>query len=69
MQTYQDYVTHLSKIADVSNSIALLNWDQEVMMPPKGAEKRAQQIATLSGILHELSTENAFGKSSKKTRN
>lgn len=62
MNTYQNYIAHLSKIADVSNSIALLNWDQEVMMPPKGAEKRAQQIATLSGILHELSTENAFGK-------
>jgi len=69
MQTYQDYATHLNKIADVSNSIALLNWDQEVMMPPKGAEKRAQQIATLSGIHHELSTENAFGVLLQKLQN
>lgn len=61
MNTYQDYTNYLSKIADVANSIAILNWDQEVMMPPKGAEKRAQQIATLSGMHHELSTEKTYG--------
>lgn len=62
MKNYQDYVNHLVKIADIGNSIAVLNWDQEVMMPPKGAEKRAQQISTLAGIHHELSAQEDFGK-------
>lgn len=62
MNTYQKYVNYLTKIADVANSISVLNWDQEVMMPSKGADKRAQQIATLAGIHHELSTDKTFGK-------
>jgi len=62
MKNYEDYVNHLAKIADVGNSIAVLSWDQEVMMPPKGAEKRAQQISTLAGIHHELSAQEDFGK-------
>lgn len=66
MKNYQDYVNHLSKIADISNSIAVLSWDQEVMMPPKGAEKRAQQISTLAGIHHELSAQEDFGTLLKK---
>ena len=62
MKNYEDYVNHLARIADVGNSIAVLSWDQEVMMPPKGAEKRAQQISTLAGIHHELSAQEDFGK-------
>jgi len=61
MKDYQDYKNHLKKIADVEYAIAVLNWDQEVMMPEKGAENRARQIATLSGILHELSVDKDFG--------
>lgn len=61
MKNYEDYKNHCSKIADIANSIALLNWDQEVMMPKKGAKRRAQQIATLAGIHHELGTEKDFG--------
>lgn len=62
MNTYQDYKNHLSKVADVEYSISVLNWDQEVFMPEKGAKHRAQQISTLSGIAHELSTNETFGK-------
>ena len=62
MNTYQDYKNHLSKIADVEYSIAVLNWDQEVFMPEKGAKHRAQQISTLAGIAHELSVDENFGK-------
>ncbi len=62
MNTYQDYKSHLSKVADVEYAISVLNWDQEVFMPEKGAKHRAQQISTLSGIAHELSTNVEFGK-------
>jgi carboxypeptidase Taq len=61
MKNYEDYKNHLSKIADISYALAVLNWDQEVFMPKKGAERRAQQISTLAGIQHELSTDSDFG--------
>lgn len=55
MSLYEQYQQQLRKIADVGYSIAVLNWDQETYLPEKGAGIRAQQIATLSGIAHELS--------------
>ncbi len=44
------------QIADVSNSAALLEWDQETHMPPGAAESRAHQISTLRAIAHGLGT-------------
>lgn len=40
-------------LSDLGAASALLGWDQEVMMPPRGAEGRAHQSATLAGIYHE----------------
>lgn len=59
---YNNYRTHLRKLADVMFSTALLQWDQETYMPPKGSEMRGQQLATLAGISHELSVDPVFGK-------
>ncbi len=56
MTNYNLYLRLMRKIADVQYAASVLNWDQETYMPPKGAEKRAQQLSTLSGIAHELST-------------
>jgi carboxypeptidase Taq len=57
---YQDYKAHLQKIADVKYALAVLQWDQETYMPQRGAGFRAQQVATLSGIAHELFTAESF---------
>jgi carboxypeptidase Taq len=43
----------MQKIADVKFSAAVLQWDQETYLPPKGAEFRARQLATLAEIAHE----------------
>ena len=61
-KSYAQYVAEMQKIADVSYAIAVLQWDKEVQMPPKGAKFRSQQISTLSGIKHELATSDAFGE-------
>jgi carboxypeptidase Taq len=58
---YEQYVAEMQKIADVNYSIGLLQWDKEVKMPPKGAAIRSQQVSTLSGIVHELSTSESLG--------
>lgn len=60
--SYEKYVEHCQKIADVSFTNALLQWDQEVMMPEKGGDLRSRQIATLSVIAHEWSTDPKFGE-------
>ncbi|MCO5234317.1 MAG: carboxypeptidase M32 [Chitinophagales bacterium] len=60
--SYQKYIEHCQKIADIHYSIALLQWDQEVNMPEKGAEARSRQISTLSVIAHEWSTDKNFGR-------
>lgn len=57
---YKKLLKFTNKIADIKNAIAVLNWDQETYMPPKGQGFRAQQIATLSGIAHETETSTAY---------
>lgn len=48
-------------IADVKNASAVLQWDQETFLPPKGASFRGQQISTLSEISHRLFSEEELG--------
>lgn len=59
--TYTDYKQYMNKIANLNTAIAVLHWDKEVNLPPLGAGPRAQQIATLSGMAHELATSDEFG--------
>ncbi|MFO7975379.1 MAG: carboxypeptidase M32, partial [Candidatus Hydrogenedentota bacterium] len=51
----------LGEISDIHNAIALLQWDQETYMPPKGAEARSFQLATLSALKHRLLTTESMG--------
>jgi len=43
----------LAEVDDLENAAALLEWDQLTMMPPGGADERADQTATLQKIAHE----------------
>ncbi len=63
---YEAYKERLVEIADIGYSTAILSWDQETYMPEKGAGFRAQQMATLSGIIHEQFTDKELGKILKK---
>ena len=58
---YDSFVATMRKRADVEYSIGVLSWDKEVNLPDKGAAFRSQQVATLSGIAHEIFTDKAFG--------
>lgn len=61
-ELYLQYSDHLSKIADVKYSAAVLQWDQETYLPPKGADFRGRQIATLSEIAHQMFTDDKIGR-------
>src|SRR5579863_2548091 len=50
---YATYVNRLQKIADIKYSAAVLEWDQETYLPPKGAQARSRQLASLAEIAHE----------------
>ncbi len=43
-----------AEVHDISMAASVLQWDQEVMMPPKGAAARGKQLATLSALAHRL---------------
>jgi carboxypeptidase Taq len=58
---YTEYVDRMRKIADVKYAAAVLEWDQETYLPPKGAEYRGRQLATLSEIAHEWFTAASLG--------
>src|SRR5450432_265737 len=60
-ELYETYRQHMRKLADVRSALALMQWDQETYLPVKGSGFRAQQVATLSEIAHELVTAEKLG--------
>ncbi len=51
----------MQKIADLKYASAVLQWDQETYLPPKGGDMRGRQIATLGETAHEMFTSEKFG--------
>ena len=56
MTAYDRLTARFSRIATVGEAIGMLGWDASVMMPPGGAPARGDQLAVLSGLVHELTT-------------
>lgn len=52
----------LGEVYDLRAALALLEWDEEVNMPPKGAPARGRQRATVSALLHRLFTSVETGR-------
>ncbi len=57
-----ELLEYMHKIADLSALNALLDWDQNTIMPEGGHRVRGAQLATLQGVLHELWTAPTLGK-------
>ena len=53
---------HLYRPHDLQYAVAILGWDQEVNMPPGGSNARAEQLATLSSLAHEMFTAAETGR-------
>jgi carboxypeptidase Taq len=47
----------LAELADLGSIFGLLFWDQNTMMPPGGAAPRGDQLAALTRVVHERSTD------------
>jgi carboxypeptidase Taq len=66
---YEAYRTHMRKLADMRAALALMQWDQETYLPVKGTGFRAQQVATLSEMAHEMATSKKLGSLLEKLDN
>ncbi|MCW2923444.1 MAG: Thermostable carboxypeptidase 1 [Thermoleophilia bacterium] len=47
---------HVRDLRDLGSSMALLGWDQQTKLPPKGAAGRGRAMGLLSTVLHERRT-------------
>jgi carboxypeptidase Taq len=54
--------TRLAEVSDLTRLGMLLTWDQEIVMPPAGAEWRASQRATLESLTHTRFTADRVGE-------
>ena len=52
----------LAEVTDLGKIARLLSWDQQTMMPPAGSEARADHLATLSRLAHELFVDEETGR-------
>ena len=59
MQVYHTLEERFARISSIEDSIGILQWDAETMMPQGAADSRSDQLATLKGIAHELLTARA----------
>ena len=46
----------IAEIASLNGIQALLDWDQQVNMPPGGVEDRSNQAALIGELIHHRST-------------
>ena len=60
-KTIEELRLHATELTNLNNILALLHWDQEVMMPPGATRDRASQFATLSTIIHKRITDPVLG--------
>ena len=52
----------LTKITDLERISRVISWDHQTMMPPAGSEHRAEHLATLRRLSHELMVDNETGR-------
>src|ERR1700742_3281097 len=52
----------LGQLSDVGHAMSLAHWDQQTMMPPQGGEARAESLATLTRISHEMFVDDETGR-------
>ena len=59
---YSELEARFARANTVRGAISVLRWDHATMMPRGGAEARAEQLATLSTLVHELMNDPVLGE-------
>ena len=66
---YNKLETHFQRLSHLGHALTFLQWDQLVMMPPRGNETRSEAIAELSSLYHDRLTDPALGDLLEEARN
>ncbi|MEE8270271.1 MAG: carboxypeptidase M32 [Alphaproteobacteria bacterium] len=61
MSAYQQLERRFARISSLDNALGILQWDQETMMPDGAADGRAETVAALTVMRHELLVDPAVG--------
>ncbi len=59
---FQELQARLAIIHDLNAANAVLQWDQQTLMPPGGAAARGRQLATIGRLAHEQQADPALGR-------
>ena len=59
---YAQFKERIDEINDLERRGALLRWDQQVNMPPRGGEVRAEQLGTLGRLSHDALVSDELGR-------
>ena len=65
---WETLTAKIAEVRDIGAAVALLSWDQETYMPPKGLSARAEQLATLQGLQHERLLDHNLGDALAKVK-
>jgi carboxypeptidase Taq len=58
----------LAEIDDLRNASRVLDWDQQTMMPRRGAQARADALATLERVVHAMFVDESTGRLLERAR-
>ncbi len=62
MENVEQLKKRLADVVNLRHAAAVLGWDMQVNMPPGGAEARAEQLALLSRLAHQMFTAEETGR-------
>ncbi len=62
MGTLEEFKALIAELHDLSTTVSVLGWDQQTQMPPGGSVTRANQLSTLSRIIHQKNTSPRMGE-------
>jgi carboxypeptidase Taq len=68
ISSYKKLLEKVKNVVAFNSAAAILHWDMETMMPPKGIELRSLQLAMLSRIGHKMSTDPEIGRLLEETK-
>ncbi|PVX26071.1 MAG: carboxypeptidase M32 [Candidatus Bathyarchaeum sp.] len=69
ISSYNRLLEKTKDITTLGSATAILHWDMETKMPPKGIKMRSLQLAMLSKIGHKMSTDPEIGHLLKQIMN
>ena len=68
MPSYRKLLEKVKDVVTVNSAAAILHWDMETKMPPKGINLRSMQLAMLSRIGHKMGTDPEIGRLLEETK-